>query len=446
MLAAASTRYLDACRDAYWDACWRDVPLARRSRLAAAGAALVLLAVAGFLGAMLRQPFYLGNDSAQSYAHVWYIAQSLFGGDGVLLRMPNLEAGRALTFPYALVPWLPAALAYPLSGDWVVTASMVVGALLIILGLWRWLPRTQSPLITAILLLNPQFLGGIAQFQLPSFWAIGLACLAAAEFVRARSVRGTALAAAALYAHPLVGAFALFATLLVNIEGDRHIPWAQVRGLVAATILATPAIWMTLHVPLLTDGGVTAVAWPMLLTLKRISIIGWAWALDRWLPVAVRAWPLLAGLALLASANDLRHVPPVGLWEASEPRFADLLAARPIEPAATYRVLVTTNHEDGMVELLRAGATLGHEFFDESIQRQSFGWAETYRCFLASKRVDRVIVSAEYPRLLGWSDEPGLLEALVRRGEATRTFAGATGTREYALTAPPPTSCPARVR
>lgn len=407
---------------------------------------MVIVAVAGFLGGMLRQPFYLGNDSAQSYAHVWYIAQSLYGGSGIPFHMPSLEAGRALTFPYALVPWLPTAVVYPLLGDWAVTASMVIGALLIVVGLWRWLPRTRSPLITAILLLNPQFLGGIAQFQLPSFWAIGLACLAAAEFVRARPIPGTALATTALYAHPLVGGAALLATLLVNIEGDRRIPWAQPRGLAAAVTLAAPAIWMTSQVPVLADVGIGAVLWPVLMTLKRISIIGWAWALSRWTPITVRAWPVVAGLALLASANDLRHVPPIGLWEASQPRFADLLAAHPIDPAATYRVLVTTNHEDGMVELLRAGANLGHEFFDESIQRESFGWAKTYRCFLTSKRVDRVIVSPEYPRLLAWSDEPGLLDALVRRGEATLTFEGAAGTREYAVTATPPATCRAGAR
>mgnify|MGYP003346999952 CR=1 FL=1 len=96
---------------------------------------------------LLRQPVYLGNDSGQSYAHVWALSRAIFAGDGIPLRLPQLESGQAYMFPYAALPWLPAALLRPLLGDWAVTASMGAGVALLLVGVWCWLPRTASPLL-----------------------------------------------------------------------------------------------------------------------------------------------------------------------------------------------------------------------------------------------------------------------------------------------------------
>ena len=444
-LSDAAKHVFAMCAAAYRVACWRDVPVPRRSLLSAVVAAVVMLLFAGFLGAMLMRAVYLGNDSAQSYAHVWFIEQALYSGNGdagggVPLRMPNLEAGRAFTFPYGLLPWLPAAVVRPLLGDWAVTASMALGALLLMVGIWRWRPRTRSPLLTALLLLNPQFLGGIAQFQLPAFWALALACFSAAEFTRSRPARGTAFAVAALYAHPLVGGAALCATALANAEAERRVPRRQITGLAVALVLAAPAVWTFTHTPLAAELGYAALAWPAILTVKRVSIIGWAWAADRFMPAVVRMWQPLLVVAVLVIAHDFSDAPPVGLWEASQPRFPDLIAAGRIDPRATYRVLTTTNHEDGMVQLMQAGAVLGQEFFDESIQRRSFGTPEAYRCFLRQKRVDHVIVSNEYAAL-GWTDEVRLLDRLVQDGQAVLAFHGPAGTLEYALVTGAPVDC-----
>ena len=449
--ARTHTRLSDAAKHVfamfaawYRVACWRDVPSAGRSLFSMIAAAVVLLAFAGFLGGMLTRAFYLGNDSAQSYGHVWFIERALYSSGTVPWRMPDLEAGRAFTFPYALLPWLPTAIVRPILGDWAVTASIALGALLLIAGIWRWLPRTRSPLLAALLLLNPQFLGGLAQFQLPTFWALAFACLSAAEFTRSRPARGTVLAVAALYAHPLTGGAALLVTALVNADSERRIPWRQLGGLAVAVLLAAPALWMFTQTPLVTEVGYSALVWPVVLALKRTSIIGWAWALARFMPAIVRAWPVLLVLAVLAIANDFRHVPPIGLWEASQPRFPDLIAAGRITPDATYRVLTTTNHEDGMVQLMQAGAILGQEFFDESIQRRSFGTTEAYRCFLAQKRVDHIVVSREYLNTLDRSDEVRLLDRMVEDRQAELVFRGAAGTLEYALTSKtaPPSCAP----
>ena len=111
-----------------------------------------------------------------------------------------------------------------------------------------------------------------------------------------------------------------------------------------------------------------------------------------------------------------------------------------------YRVLTTTRHEDGMLELMQAGAHLGQDFFDESVWRYSFGDTHTYRCFLAEKRVDRVLVNEEWARL-NWSDEVRMLDALVAEGRAVQTYRGPAGTLEYTLLpGHEPAGCGPRVR
>ena len=439
---------------AYRAACWRPAPNARRSTLIEAGAAAVFLVFAVYLAAILVHPLYVSNDGAHSYTRVWFLQQAIFRDHWIPLHIATLEAGRALTFPYGLIPWLPTALVRPLLGDWAVTASLVGGALLLVAGVWHWQPRMRSPLLTAVLLLNPQLYGALAQFQLPTLWALAFACFAAGEFNRASAdrggmramTRGTTCAVLALYAHPLTGGAALILAALANAEADRRIPTREMAGIAIAAMFAAPAIWMMLSTPLVREVGLAMLSHPVWLTLKRISIVGWAWALSRFAPHAIRFWPIVILAAALAVANDVRHAPPVGLWEWSGPRFADVIADERVSTDATYRVLVTTRHEDGMLELLQAGATLGQDFFDESVWRYSFGDTQAYRCFLAEKRVDRVMVSAEWAHLQ-WSDEVRLLDALVSEGRAALTYRGPAGTLEYTLhPGNPPAACAPRVR
>ena len=430
----------------YRERCWRDLPGARRWTLYEVVAGLTILGFLAFLGAILTRSLYLGNDSAHSYAHVWFLQQAIYRDHWIPLRIPVLEAGRALTFPYGMIPWLPTAVVRPLFGDWAVTASLVGGALFLVAGVWHWLPRMRSPLLTAILLLNPQLYGGLAQFQLPTFWALGFACFAAGEFSRARTARGTSLAVLALYAHPLIGGAALFASALANAESERRMPYREALGIAIAVVLAAPAIWMLFATPLVRDVGFGMLSKPLWLTLKRISIVGWVWGLSRFAPHVIRFWPVVILAAALAVANDVRHAPPVGVWEWSQPRFGDVIADGRISTDATYRVLTTTRHEDGMLELMQAGASLGQDFFDESVWRYSFGDTQTYRCFLEEKRVDRVMVSAEWAHLQ-WSDEVRMLDALVSDGRAALTYRGSAGTLEYTLhPGNVPTACGPRVR
>src|SRR5690349_6027094 len=86
-----------------------------------AGMLFLLVAyVAGVL-TMLGHPYFIADDSAHSYTHVWFLSESLLRRHAWPWHVAQLEGGSAVMFPYGIVPWLPAALLYPLLGDWIVT-------------------------------------------------------------------------------------------------------------------------------------------------------------------------------------------------------------------------------------------------------------------------------------------------------------------------------------
>lgn len=439
-LRDAAVHAIAMCAASFRVDSWKDLAAPLRSRLGVAVAASLLLAFIVFLAVVLAHGFYLGNDSAQSYAHVWFIAQSLWSGEGIPLRMPNLEVGAAFTLPYATLPWLPAALLRPLLGDWAVTASMVIGVALLAVGLRRWLPRLASPLVLGFVLLNWQLWNGILQFQLPTIWAFAFVCLSAAEFDRGRAGRGTALATASMIAHPVMGAAGLLLTLLACIEQQRLLPWRRAGWLAVAGLLWAPAWWMFAQTPSMAVTTSWALLTPVEIMLQRTSMLWWPWICQRYWPVAVRLHgPLLLIGAVLLVRNVAGSNPQNVYWR-SLPRFPDYIAAGLVDPTAHYRVLTMSNQEDGMVQLMQAGAVLAQEFFDESIARRSFDRTEDYRCFLADKRADRVLVQGEWVRR-GTSNEVQVLDALVEQGHAVLAYRGAAGTLEYVIRSAPPVSC-----
>jgi len=442
-LADAASHVLRMALAWYRVVCWRDLPKAHRSWLGAGLAAAVLLAFAGFLAIVLSHTVYIGNDSAQSYGHVWFIEHSLRAGHGIPLHMPNLDNGRALTLPYGAIPWLPAALARPLLGDWAVTASMVLGALLLLYGITKWLPKTASPLVMAVILLNWQLWNSILQFQLPTIWALALAALATAEFDRGRHARGAALAAGALIAHPLMGGAGLALAHLASIETTRRLPWRRAPWLLLAALAAAPAIGAFLQIPAIDHVSRWGWITPARITLQRTSMLWWPWLCSLGI-VWVRRFhiPVMLAGGVLLTRNFTGSNPYNALW-VSLPRFPDYIEAGRVDPRARYRVLTMSDQEDGMVQLMRAGAVLAQDFFDESVERRSFGNTEEYRCFLARKGADRVLVQGEWLRhpLRDTSNEVEYLDRIVGEGHATVTYRGAAGTLEYTIQSPPPESC-----
>src|SRR6266480_4824932 len=76
---------------------------------------------------MLRNAVFVSDDAISNYGHVWYVSDRIWRFHHFPWSMPVIGHGKALAFPYALVPWLSAALLRPILGDWVVTLWLVVG-------------------------------------------------------------------------------------------------------------------------------------------------------------------------------------------------------------------------------------------------------------------------------------------------------------------------------
>src|SRR5439155_9278782 len=95
--------------------------------VAVACLAAVCITWAVVIALILARPMFVSHDAVSNYAHVWYVSDRLWHAHRLAWRMPIIGHGRAFAFPYAFIPWLSAALARPLLGDWVVTLWLVLG-------------------------------------------------------------------------------------------------------------------------------------------------------------------------------------------------------------------------------------------------------------------------------------------------------------------------------
>src|SRR6185437_41993 len=106
-VARTRTRLYDAAVDAvcmplawYRLACWKDAPRALRTRWLLLFPAVVVAAWVIALLLTITKSFYLGDDSAHSYAHVWYLSEALFTHHEWPWHVAQLENGKAVMFPY----------------------------------------------------------------------------------------------------------------------------------------------------------------------------------------------------------------------------------------------------------------------------------------------------------------------------------------------------------
>jgi hypothetical protein len=438
-VARTRTRIRDAAIDAvcmplawYRLAVWRHLaPGQRSNRLL-----LVLAIVFGLSGAalvlMLTRPFYLGDDSAHSYAHVWYLSEALWRRGEIPLHMSQLENGRALMFPYAFVPWFPAAVAYPVAGDWVVTLAMVAGVAGMLVSLRWWQPAFANPLLLGIFLLNPLLWNGITQFQLATMWAFLFSFLGAGLIERRRRIAAVIALTLAIVAHPMMGTAAIACYVIFQWADRRAFPRDTVILAAVASLIALPATLMFLAAPLVEEAPRSYIVVSAVDNLRRLSIVFLALALPRWRGFFARFHTPVLAAGAVSTAAVLVILPPSGLWQHSSAQFDDYFAAMPVVPTASYRVMTLNNREDGMVEFLRRGAVLSDEFFSESRRRESFASTRAYACFLLQKGTTHVVLSALY-RQEGGTNEEQLLVELNERGLAHLEFERPGGTVAYEL-------------
>ncbi len=143
---------------------------------------LSLTFFAVLMGMVGIKSVFLGSDSVMNYARVWYLDRLIFHDHTFDWHVRYLVDGKALTFPYGVVPWLATVPFYHLFGDRAVTLSFLAGILFYFYAATRARPALADPRMLAImalssLLVASQLLGmGIANGEAFRFMrkALGL--------------------------------------------------------------------------------------------------------------------------------------------------------------------------------------------------------------------------------------------------------------------------------
>src|SRR3954463_14665294 len=161
-----------------------DRDAARHSRFTRGGAlACGLIGVAWLvvLGVYLGKRIVLSPDSVNNYAHVWWIAGSIWHRSSLPWAMPVIGHGDAVAYPYGLVNWTTAALVWPLLGDWAITLWTALGAVGCIVATFVAFPELRRGWWAAGVLANPAIILALLFGQQSFEWAamlllFGIAC------------------------------------------------------------------------------------------------------------------------------------------------------------------------------------------------------------------------------------------------------------------------------
>lgn len=404
------------------------------------------------LGIVAAHTLYVSHDSVSNYAHVWYVADRLWGAHTVPMHMP-LAHGEAFAFPYAFVPWMTAAVLWPLFGEWAVTLALVFGFIGLCVAMFWAFPELGRGWWAAAALVSPTLVIAPIIGQLPFIWAMAFAFGAIACWRRERFASAALFAALSQATHVVV-MFPIFVLVVLarlrwEPQPRRLLCWYAV-----SSIIVIPAAAIVFASPVFGDTAVTTMAWDLTNTVfPRAIILGipfaviglqhvqrhWHHRWSGWLPLGAFVVAVLAN-PILAPAFDtnyawgaLRRVP-----DRTVTVFTDSQA---FAPRKTYRVLRAGDGKISMYEVLKAGGTLDSEFFPESFGRRSFSGTAAYSRFLRKREVDVVVIYASYDRRFR-KNEHQLLRDLARRGEqgCSRRTVGATvifrgpAFRVYAIT------------
>lgn len=388
-----------------------------------------LIGVGVLAAVMLSKSFYLGADSANDYAHVWYISDQIFHHGRLPLHIANLESGDALTFPYGVVPWLATAVPYAVIGDRAVTAAMVAGFVFYGYAATRARPLLRDPRLLALIYINTFLLEGLVSFQMAFIWSCGFFFLFVAAVDRARWPLAGGLAVLAITTHPFagsaaVGAYAIYAAIR---RPDDLRALALTMLVVAIVVLpfalyirTTPAVGSTHEKDLM--GTLRFIArYRGLVLLLPLLVSAFAPAFRSMYLVVFAAMALTFIVRL-----DNKKVNTFGLDRASQPFYGQFIDSPQFDRGLTYRVLEPNDREDGAYQLIRHGAVLGQEFFDQSQFRRWWNSPEQYACFLGAKRIDVVLLEKDYPMKFSQNEDVRLRE-FESAGKANVIYRDAAG-------------------
>ncbi len=381
-------------------------------------AAVVALAWCVGLLLLVSRRLIVSLDSMNDYAHVWWAAKGMWHGHGVPWRMPILGHGRGLTFPYALGPWLAAAVLWPLFGERSVAIVLVLGAVAAVAGSFYAFPELARGWWIAVVLANPILVMAPLAGQLPFLWAVAFLLGAIGAWRRGHVAVAVILGALAQGTHPAVLVPLTLAVVLLGLAsecGGRRL----LRAWLISTALAAPALLVVALSPVAAESSlgtkVIAIAETLLARSFVVAVpAAFAWLRHR---VGDRPAPALFVIAVLSNLVLLVPLQVTQGWRALGRRpdtvVADYAKSSLFRRDARYRVLRSGDSKVGMYQLLRAGARLDSEFFPESMARHSWASAAAYARFLNTRGIDRVLVFSSYDRRFE-TNEHALLEQLSR--------------------------------
>ncbi|MCA1843294.1 MAG: hypothetical protein LC792_08915 [Actinobacteria bacterium] len=387
---------------------------------------------------LIRHRLMVSHDTMINYAHVWYVSQRLWDGHGIPFRMPVLGHGQAFAFPYGVVPWLTAAVARPLAGDWIVTLWIVLGIAGLLVATFVAFPELRRGWWAATLLINPALVAAAVIGQMPFTWGAALLLLAIAAWRRGRPGWAAVLGALGQVTHPAVVAPLAFGLVALRLpfepkaDGRRRrlLRWygLSLIPMIPATLLVVrspvfeeSSTWVKLSefvTTLVPRSGVLVIPVTLMLLLRPAPRGDGGCPPDRggvsrqrqrgWIGPA--AFVVTAAVLALSWRPLLLPEASRSLWRKPDQAMLRFLASPAFHPGATYRVLRVPDFKVGMYQMLRAGGRLDSEFFPESIVRRRWPSATDYGEFLRRRHVDYVMIWGGYGRVFHANDADRLTE------------------------------------
>jgi hypothetical protein len=387
--------------------------------------AAIALAVVwvGICAAMLARPIFITHDSLSNNVHVSFIADSLRGGH-LPLHISTLANGEALTFPYGSVPWLFAAVLWPLLADRAVTVALVVGFAGTVVATFYAFPELRRGWWAAATLANPALVISPLLGQLPFLWGTAFFLWSIGLWRRRRWGWAAAAAAMSQFIHPavmipIVAVVALGAMCFEEPVIRRRLAYLWI----GSVLVALPAAWAVFQSPVVAQ---TSLLDQVIALVQTVSMRFLVVAVPLGLAVLTRrALPrwTMAGVTVAFVVLQVPMYQPFGmdfawgsLWRNPDPSVDAFVDAHGVAVGRTHRVLSGSDGKYGMYAVTEAGGVLDAEFFPEGLHRGGFSTLSGYARFLDARQVQRVVVFPSYALRYRRSNEPVVLEAMVRAG------------------------------
>ena len=405
-------------------AIWREPAQRWHTRLQFAVAAGALLGITLMCGIVLSKTVFLGSDSAHHYAHVWYVSDQLFHHGQLPLHVKYLESGHALTFPYAVVLYVVTALPYALLGDRAVTAAMVAGFVFYGYAATRARPALRDPRLLTLVYINTFLIEGLVSFQFSFIWAVAFFFMCIEAVDRRRWTAAALWAVLAVTTHPFAGAAAVAGyTLFAAARRPRDaIPLFTAMAIAAAVVLPY-ALYVRTTPSVDTTRGSYVLGTLRYMARFRGAVVLLPLVVSMLAPVLRPLFlPAFAVMALTFTVRiEQKHVNTFGFNNNSHPFYGEFIRSPQFDLALTYRVLEPNDREDGAYQLIKHGAVLAQEFFDQSQFRRWWNSPEQYSCFLGAKRIDIVLLEKDYRPKFS-QNEDKMLSEFEQQGRARAIY------------------------